>query len=107
MATHSSILAWELPWTEEPGGRQSMVSQRVGHDLATKHMSLRNRHRLRANNFWDIQILPIPLFPFTLKNGNRPPLKKLGKDSSGKHPKSLLSRRPDLPFMVEIGILIN
>ena len=32
MVTHSSILAWEIPWTEEPGGLQSMGSQRVGHD---------------------------------------------------------------------------
>ena len=32
MAIHSSILAWEIPWTEEPGGLQSMGSQRVGHD---------------------------------------------------------------------------
>ena len=32
MATHSSILAWRLPWTEEPGGLQSMGSQRVGHN---------------------------------------------------------------------------
>ena len=32
MATHSSTLAWEIPWTEEPGGLQSMGSQRVGHD---------------------------------------------------------------------------
>ena len=32
MATHSSILAWKIPWTEEPGGLQSMESQRVGHD---------------------------------------------------------------------------
>ena len=32
MATHSSILAWKVPWTEEPGGLQSMGSQRVGHD---------------------------------------------------------------------------
>ena len=32
MATHSSILAWEIPWTEEPGGLQSMGLQRVGHD---------------------------------------------------------------------------
>ena len=32
MATHSSILAWRTPWTEEPGGLQSMGSQRVGHD---------------------------------------------------------------------------
>ena len=36
MATHSSILAWEIPWTEEPGGLQTMGLQRVGHDLATK-----------------------------------------------------------------------
>ena len=36
MTTHSSILAWEIPWTEEPGGLQSMGSQRVGYNLATK-----------------------------------------------------------------------
>ena len=32
MATHLSILAWRIPWTEEPGGLQSMGSQRAGHD---------------------------------------------------------------------------
>ena len=32
MATQSSILAWRIPWTEEPGGLQSMGSKRVGHD---------------------------------------------------------------------------
>ena len=32
MATHSSTLAWKIPWMEEPGGLQSMGSQRVGHD---------------------------------------------------------------------------
>ena len=32
MATHSSILAWRIPWTEEPGGLQSMGLPRVGHD---------------------------------------------------------------------------
>ena len=32
MATHSSILAWRIPWAEEPGGLQSMGSQRVGHN---------------------------------------------------------------------------
>ena len=36
MATHSSTLAWKIPWTEEPGGLQSMGSQRVGHDLVTE-----------------------------------------------------------------------
>ena len=36
MATHSRILVWRTPWTEEPGGLQSMGSQRVRHDLTTK-----------------------------------------------------------------------
>ena len=36
MATHSSFLAWEMPWTEELGGLQSMGLQRVGNDWATK-----------------------------------------------------------------------
>ena len=36
MAIHSSILAWKILWTEEPGGLQSIGSQRVRHDLATK-----------------------------------------------------------------------
>jgi len=36
MATHSSILAWRIPWTEEPGGLQSMGSQRVRNE-ATEH----------------------------------------------------------------------
>ena len=42
MATHSSILAWKNPWTEEPSGLQSMGSQRVGHDcsnLACMHIN--------------------------------------------------------------------
>ena len=53
MATHSSILAWRIPWTEKPGGLQSMGLQRVRHDWVTKHSSLclyillsRNRLRL-------------------------------------------------------------
>ena len=37
MAAHSSILAWEISWTEEPGGSQSTGSQSVEHDLAIKH----------------------------------------------------------------------
>ena len=43
MATHSSILAWRIPWTEEPGGLQSTGSQRVGPDysrLARMHVRL-------------------------------------------------------------------
>ena len=42
MATHSSVLAWEIPWTEEPGGLQSMALQRVRHDLATENKQMLN-----------------------------------------------------------------
>ena len=41
MATHSNILAWRIPWTEEPGGLQSMGSQRVRHNLMTEHSPAR------------------------------------------------------------------
>ena len=41
MATHSNILAWEILWTEEPGGLQSVKSQKVRHDLATKQRQWR------------------------------------------------------------------
>ena len=37
MAAHSSMLAWKIPWSEEPGGLQSMGLQRAGHDWVTKH----------------------------------------------------------------------
>ena len=37
MATHSSILAWSIPWTEEPGRLQSMGPQRAGHNCVTDH----------------------------------------------------------------------
>ena len=40
MATHSSILAWEIPSTEEPGGLQTMGLQRVKHNLATEHVDV-------------------------------------------------------------------
>ena len=54
IATHSSILAWRIPWTEEPGGMQSMGSQRVGRDRD----DLAHTHR----PFW-------VLFPLVLKPG--------------------------------------
>ena len=41
MATHSSTLAWEIPRTEEPGGLESMESQRVRHDWAHKHTKIK------------------------------------------------------------------
>ena len=50
MAAHSSILAWEIPWTEEPGGLQSMESQRVGHDLATEQQQISIKY-ISCNTF--------------------------------------------------------
>ena len=44
MASHSSILAWKIPWTEEPGGLQSMGSQRVRHILSTKQQHQPENH---------------------------------------------------------------
>ena len=46
MATHSNILAWRIPWTEEPGGLQSMGLQRIGHDWANKDGT---RHSVYVN----------------------------------------------------------
>ena len=48
MATHSGILAWEMPWTEKPSRLQSMGSQRVGYDLGT------NQHHLPKSVLSDI-----------------------------------------------------
>ena len=43
MATHSSNLAWGIPWTEEPGGLQPMGSERVRHDLVTQKQQMRKK----------------------------------------------------------------
>ena len=57
MATHPSILAWKIPWMEEPGGLQSMGSQRVGHDWAT---SLHFTSLLT----WVVNCIPVYIFPY-------------------------------------------
>ena len=50
VATHSRILAWEIPWTEEPGGLPSMGSARVRQDRITKHArTLRSVHKRRLS----------------------------------------------------------
>ena len=46
MAAHSCILGWEIPWTEEPTGLQSMGFKRVGHQRATDHTHTHTRHIL-------------------------------------------------------------
>ena len=48
---HSSILAWEIPWTEEPGGLQSIESERVRHDWATQHSTAQNHVSQLFNYF--------------------------------------------------------
>ena len=52
MATHSSILAWRIPWTEEPGELQSIGSERVGHDWATFTGSVKLTHEINHYNYW-------------------------------------------------------
>ena len=49
MATLSSILAWRILWTEEPGGLQSMRSHRVGHDRVTQHSIAESPGKLCMN----------------------------------------------------------
>ena len=50
MATHSSTLAWQIPWTEEPGGLQSMGPQRAGRDGGTKWRQQQNSTFIRWNS---------------------------------------------------------
>ena len=66
MATHSSTLAWEIPWTEEPGGLQSVVSQRVGYDRVTSLSLIQLMFRIcflflhytfKINFYWSIVAL--------------------------------------------------
>ena len=60
MATHSSILAWKIPWTEEPGGLQSMGSPRVRHDRGTqpKHLHFRSHNRRQLFDLEKPETLP-------------------------------------------------
>ena len=50
MATHSNILAWEIPWTEEPGRLQSMGSQRIGHMHTHTHNTQLKQNILRSHH---------------------------------------------------------
>ena len=51
MATHSSILAWRIPWTEDPGGLQSMSLQTVGHNWVTEHKGKTEGRTEAANQY--------------------------------------------------------
>ena len=64
---HSSILAWEIPWTEEPNGLQSIESERVSHDWVTKHVSFfALRFYFRYWIFKSLFILSLSLSPLLL-----------------------------------------
>ena len=66
MATHPSILAWRIPWTEEPGGLQSMGSQRVGHDWTT--------FKVRSLGLWGLRFMATWVF------GHRERLVRMASD---------------------------
>ena len=77
MATHLSILAWEIPWTEEPGDLQFKGSQRVGRDWATKHTAHAQARRVcficvyvSVLHAWGYELRSWCLAP-CLKTGNR------------------------------------
>ena len=61
MTTFFSILAWDIPWTEEPGGLQSMESQRVGYDLATKQVLTEYINQSLHSFIHDLTHSPDPL----------------------------------------------
>ena len=63
MATHSSILAWKIPWKEEIGGLQSMVSQRIRHDLLTEHAYIQLFCGKRCAYF-DIEMIKLSFHKF-------------------------------------------
>ena len=70
MATHSSILAWKIPWMEEPGRLQSMGSQRVGHIWVTSQ----NQYFIKTTSISTLYIL----YGLTTKEINQLPLTRLG-----------------------------
>ena len=58
MATLSSVVAWEIPWTEEPGGLQSMGSKKTGHDLVTKQQQQQQQIYLTVSSPWGVNSTP-------------------------------------------------
>ena len=67
MATHSIILAWKIPWTEEPGGLQSKGSQRIRHDWETEHTcrEVSMSQCLSRDSFFICKRLELCTFPVT------------------------------------------
>ena len=59
MATHSSILAWRIPWTEEPGGLQSLEKQRVRHNSATEGVLKESKGQMHPKKAWFIILIEL------------------------------------------------
>ena len=107
MATHSSILAWRIPWTEEPGGLQSIGSPRVRHDLGTKQQHLLPQVPATSSAFPWLQsassILVPPLAPRvqTLASlASPPPFANTSKHLAQTSSTSSLWSSFSIPFMV-------
>ena len=88
MATHSSILAWKIPWTEESGRLQSMGRQRVGHDWATSlHFNLNTKYLKKAEH-WRIDAFALWCWrrllrvPWTARRSNQSILKEISPGCS-------------------------
>ena len=93
MTTHSSILAWRIPWTERPGGLQFIGLQTVGHDRATKHSTSQSIaysfcHTAETNK--------------TL-GSNYPPIKKKKKNSKGYQVVYKTDREVKSQLVMELG----
>ena len=74
MASHSSILAWKISWTEEPGGMQSMGSQRVGHDWAANtntNKGVRNFEKISLKEMCSFALSPSCCYDKDLLKENR------------------------------------
>ena len=62
MATwRTQVLAWRIPWTEEPGGLQSLRSQRVGRNLATEQQQQQTEIQIQGDGFSHLESLPLSL----------------------------------------------
>jgi len=106
MATYSSILAWSIPWTEKPGGLQSIGLQRVRHDwsdLAHIHQLKKNLTSAKGNRFRNNKDYIVCMIRFNLK------LQQLPVDVSSKKKKiqTLLLWNLYSSFFWEMGYLTN
>ena len=78
MATHSNILAWRIPWTEEPSELQSTESQRVRYNWVTKQGSQSSIYSMAKYSFWTVVLEKTVKSPWTARRSNQSILKEIG-----------------------------